>query len=78
MNTNFEIEKPDIKISVRQTFGLDTDMEIDAFSKKINMFQKLILIINLIEIQLLQFFLVLLLINEFSFKVITELENQLI
>ena len=34
MNTNFEIEKPDIKISVRQTFGLDTDMEIDAFSKK--------------------------------------------
>ena len=34
MNTNFEIERPDIKISVRQTFGLDTDMEIDAFSKK--------------------------------------------
>ena len=34
MNTNFEIEKPDIKISVRQTFGLDTDMQIDAFSKK--------------------------------------------
>ena len=49
MNTNFEIEKPDIKISVRQTFGLDTDMEVDAFSKKINMFQKLIHIINLIE-----------------------------
>ena len=34
MSTNFEIEKPDIKISVRQTFGLNSDMEIDAFSKK--------------------------------------------
>ena len=27
-------KKPDIKISVKQTFGIDTDMEIDAFSKK--------------------------------------------
>ena len=26
--------KPDIKISVKQSFGLDTEMEIDAFSKK--------------------------------------------
>ncbi len=26
--------KPDIKISVKQTFGIDTDMEINAFSKK--------------------------------------------
>ena len=26
--------KPDIKISVNQTFGIDSDMEIDAFSKK--------------------------------------------
>ncbi len=26
--------QPDIKISVKQTFGIDTDMEIDAFSKK--------------------------------------------
>ena len=34
MSINFEIEKPDIKISVRQTFGLDSDMEVDAFSKK--------------------------------------------
>ena len=31
---NLENQKPDIKISVRQTFGLDTDMEIDGFSKK--------------------------------------------
>ena len=27
-------KKPDIKISVKQTFGIDTDMEINAFSKK--------------------------------------------
>ena len=26
--------QPDIKISVKQTFGIDTDMEIDAFSEK--------------------------------------------
>ena len=31
---NLEDQKPDIKISVRQTFGLDTDMEITGFSKK--------------------------------------------
>ena len=28
------LNKPDIKISVKQTFGIDTKMEIDAFSKK--------------------------------------------
>ena len=33
MTTNLNIE-PDIKISVKQTFGIDTDMEVDAFSKK--------------------------------------------
>ena len=26
--------KPDIKVSVKQTFGLDTNMEVDAFSQK--------------------------------------------
>ena len=26
--------KPDMKLSVKQTFGIDTDMEVDAFSKK--------------------------------------------
>ena len=25
---------PDIKLSIKQTFGIDTDMEVDAFSKK--------------------------------------------
>ena len=33
MNTNLNIE-PDIKISVNQTFGFVSDMEVDAFSKK--------------------------------------------
>ena len=33
--TNIEfLKKPDLKISVRQTFGIDTDMELDGFSKK--------------------------------------------
>ena len=26
--------KPDIKLSVKQTFGIDSDLEIEAFSKK--------------------------------------------
>ena len=29
--------QPDIKISVKQTFGIDANMEIDAFSKKNNL-----------------------------------------
>ena len=33
MESNLNL-KPDIKISVNQTFGIDSDMEIDAFSKK--------------------------------------------
>ena len=33
MTPNLNI-KPDIKISVKQTFGIDSNMEIDAFSKK--------------------------------------------
>ena len=31
MNLNLENQKPDIKISVRQTVNLDTDMEVDGF-----------------------------------------------
>ena len=34
MSTEKFITKPDIKISVKQTFGFDSDMQIDAFSKK--------------------------------------------
>ena len=34
MGTLLDNQKPDIKISVRQTFGLDSDMEIDGFAKK--------------------------------------------
>ena len=33
MTANLEI-KPDIKLSVKQTFGIDSNMEVDAFSKK--------------------------------------------
>ncbi len=33
MTANLNIE-PDIKISVNQTFGIDSDMEVEAFSKK--------------------------------------------
>tara|TARA_B100000029_G_scaffold510304_1_gene601454 strand:- start:105 stop:1082 length:978 start_codon:yes stop_codon:yes gene_type:complete len=31
---NFADQKPDMKISVKQTFGLNTEMEVDAFEKK--------------------------------------------
>ena len=34
MNLNLDHQKPDIKISVRQTFNLDTNMDVDGFSKK--------------------------------------------
>ena len=33
MTLNLNIE-PDIKLSVKQTFGINTEMEVDAFSKK--------------------------------------------
>ena len=33
MNEQF-LQKPDIKISVNQTFGFDSDMKVGAFSKK--------------------------------------------
>ena len=31
LNSNTQ---PDIKISLNQTFGIDSDMQVDAFSKK--------------------------------------------
>ena len=34
MSTEQFISKPDIKISVKQTFGFDSEMQINAFSKK--------------------------------------------
>ena len=33
MTSLTSLKKPDIKISVKQTFGVDTEMEIEAFSK---------------------------------------------
>ena len=50
--TNLNELVPDIKISVNQIFGIDTEMKIDGFSKKMSMSQKLIAPINLIEILL--------------------------
>ena len=32
--TNLNTLTPDIKISVKQIFGIDTDMKVDGFSKK--------------------------------------------
>ncbi|MDB9752457.1 cobaltochelatase subunit CobS [Pelagibacteraceae bacterium] len=34
MSVELFVPKPDIKISVKQTFGIDSDMHINAFSKK--------------------------------------------
>ena len=34
MNTSQFMTKPDIKISVKQTFGFESGMELNAFSKK--------------------------------------------
>ena len=50
--TNLSELVPDIKISVNQIFGIDTEMKVDGFSKKMNMFQKLIVHTNLIGILL--------------------------
>ena len=35
MTPNIDIQ-PDIKISIKQTFGIDTEMEVEAYSKKNN------------------------------------------
>ena len=33
MSTGQFLEKPDIKLSVKQTFGFDSEMKVGAFSK---------------------------------------------
>ena len=40
MNTQQLLPKPDIKLSVKQTFGFDSDMKVGAFSKKMSTSQK--------------------------------------
>ena len=51
MTPNLDI-KPDIKVSLKQTFGIDSKMEVDAFSKKkFIIYMKLIKVINSIETQ---------------------------
>ena len=34
MSSEKLIQKPDIKLSVKQTFGIDSEMKVGAFSKK--------------------------------------------
>ena len=34
MKTELLQQKPDMKLSVKQTFGFDSDMKVGAFSKK--------------------------------------------
>ena len=34
MNSEQLVQKPDIKLSVKQTFGFDSDMKVGAFFKK--------------------------------------------
>ena len=34
MITTQFLQKPDIKLSVKQTFGFDSEMKVNAFSKK--------------------------------------------
>ena len=49
MSSQEFLQKPDIKLSVKQTFGFESDMKVSAFSKKNEYVPKLILIINLIK-----------------------------
>ena len=51
MTTNIE-QTPDIKLSIKQTFGIDSDMEVDAFSKKTDYVPDIDKLINLIKTQL--------------------------
>ena len=50
--TTIDIGSPDIELSVKEIFGLDTDLKVPAYSKKMNMFLKLMKIIYLITKQL--------------------------
>ena len=44
-------KQPDIKVSIKQTFGIESEMEVDAFSKKNDYVPDIDKIINLIETQ---------------------------
>ena len=72
--TNLNIE-PDIKISVNQTFGIDSNMEIEAFSKKNEYVPEIDKNYKLIKIPLLRSYLVFRLIKDVWFLAIMELEN---
>ena len=55
MSSENMLQKPDIKLSVKQTFGFDSEMKVGAFSKKMNTYLKLMLTINLTKILLSRF-----------------------
>ena len=57
-------QQPDLKISVKQTFNIDSDLEVPAFSEKNDYVQKSIIIIFLIKKLLLLFLQVLQIIKE--------------
>ena len=40
MSTEQLLQKTDIQLSVKQTFGFDSEMKVRAFSKKMNTFLK--------------------------------------
>ena len=40
MTPNLNLQ-PDIKVSIKQTFGFDTKMEVDAFSKRLQVQERL-------------------------------------
>ena len=39
MSSQQLLQKPDIKLSVKQTFGFESDMQVGAFSKKRNYYK---------------------------------------
>ena len=71
------ITKPDMKISVKQTFGFDSEMQIDAFSKKNEYVPKIDADYKFDKDTRLRLLQVLLITKEFLFKVTMELVNQL-
>ena len=69
---------PDIKVSVKQTFGFETKMEVDAFSEKSEFVPEIDKNYKFDKDTTLAIISGLLSIKEFLFKDIMELVNQLI
>ena len=76
MTPNLNIQ-PDIKISLKQTFGIDSEMEVDAFSKKSEYVPEIDKSYKFDRDTTLAIISGFALIREFWFKVIMVLENLL-